>query len=354
MSAARLEWKVGLFVFVCLVLLGTMMLRFSKGVSLWGGHYNLFLTTQDIGGVRQNAAVQMAGVKVGQVTAIDYDSDKLEVVLKLTIQERYRIPSNSLFTIETAGFLGEQYVAISPQARSSDFLAPNAQVTSREPFNLQEAARSAMHLIQNVDGTISNLNAALLRVDRTLLAEETLTNITAAVANFRSLSEETTATVQQFRLLSQRAHDTVDGLDLLVETNSPAVTGSLSNLYTFTSQLQSITNLIAFSETLNQLGNEVRDTLASNRPALTVTLQNFESASGSLRELLGGLQAGQGLAGSLLKDPQIDLQTAQVLSNLTTLSSNLTRFGLLYKPKPPKTPNTNAPVKSPFANRWPF
>jgi phospholipid/cholesterol/gamma-HCH transport system substrate-binding protein len=247
MSASRLEWKVGLFVLVCLVVLGTMMIKFSKGLTALGGTYPLRLTTLDVGGVQENAPVRMAGVKVGQVKAMRYDSQRMEVVMDLEIRNEFRIPATSLFTIETAGFLGEQYVAISPQASTTEFLQPGQTNVVREPFNIQEAARSAMQLIQNVDRTVSNLNAAVIRVDRTLLAEETLTNITATVGNFRQVSDETLDAVQNFRKLSERAERAVDGLTVLVETNSPAVSQSFSNLLSFTEQLAAVSNLVAFS-----------------------------------------------------------------------------------------------------------
>jgi phospholipid/cholesterol/gamma-HCH transport system substrate-binding protein len=354
MSAQRLEWKVGLFVLVCLVLLAAMMVKFSKGLASLGGTYEIILTTSDVGGVQENAAVRMAGVKVGQVRRIDYDSTNLEVVLHLAVQNRYQIPANSLFTIETAGFLGEQYIAISPQEKTSEHLAPGARVPTREPFNLQEAARSAMQLIRNVDGTVTNLNIALTRVDRTLLSEESLSNVTAGIANFRQVSEETLTTVRNFRQLSERAESTVSGLHSLVETNSPAVSGSLSNLLSFSRQLQSVTNLVAFSEQLNRLGADLREVIATNRADLTETVQNIESASSSLKELMSDLQAGKGLAGRLLKSPELDSQTTLLISNLTVVSSNLARFGLLYRPKPPKTPATNAPAIRTYPGRTMF
>jgi hypothetical protein len=52
-----------------------------------------------------------------------------------------------------------------------------------------------------------------------------------------------------------------------------------------------------------------------------------------MKSLLSELQAGKGLAGSLLKSEQMDVGFSQLMSNLTVLSSNLTRHGLLWKPK---------------------
>ena len=49
------------------------------------------------------------------------------------------------------------------------------------------------------------------------------------------------------------------------------------------------------------------------------------------------LQGGKGLAGFLLRDEQTKGQMAVLLTNLVTLSSNLNKYGLLYKPKPPRS-----------------
>ena len=51
MSKSRLEFKVGLFVLVCLVLLGALLLQFSKGTLLLKPGYDLHLTAKNVGGL---------------------------------------------------------------------------------------------------------------------------------------------------------------------------------------------------------------------------------------------------------------------------------------------------------------
>ena len=65
MSPKRLEWKVGLFVLVCLVLLGVLVLNFSKGLTFFTPTYTLHLKTANVGGIKREASVLMAGVQVG-------------------------------------------------------------------------------------------------------------------------------------------------------------------------------------------------------------------------------------------------------------------------------------------------
>src|SRR2546422_11340221 len=71
MSQKRLEWKVGLFVVVCLVLLGLLVLNFSKGLTFFTPTYTLRLKTSNVGGIKREAAVLVAGVPVGNVAGAE-------------------------------------------------------------------------------------------------------------------------------------------------------------------------------------------------------------------------------------------------------------------------------------------
>ena len=70
MSKSRLEWKVGLFVLVGLVLLGALALQFSKGTTFFRPTYTIKLRTANVGGLKLRSAVLMAGVQIGTVSDI--------------------------------------------------------------------------------------------------------------------------------------------------------------------------------------------------------------------------------------------------------------------------------------------
>jgi phospholipid/cholesterol/gamma-HCH transport system substrate-binding protein len=57
----------------------------------------------------------MAGVQVGRVTAISFDSKAYQARVTLTIRTQYdMIPQDTSASIFTAGLLGEQYVSLLP------------------------------------------------------------------------------------------------------------------------------------------------------------------------------------------------------------------------------------------------
>ncbi|NBV23300.1 MAG: MCE family protein [Proteobacteria bacterium] len=378
MSESRMEWKVGGFVALGLVLLAVLVLNFSKGLSLLKPSYLVRLKTTNVGGIKEKAGVLLAGVTVGHVSHVELAPDSKSVTIFLRIESMQDIPGDAVFLIEAQGFLGDQYVAITPTANALPPLPKDgsAQRECRAPFNIQDAARDALGLIQRLDLAAQKIDIAVERVNRSLLSEQTLTNVAVLVADFRVVAEQTRTVAERAVALENRAIGTLDHVDALLVTNKVAV------------QL-AVSNVLRFSEQLNKVGADLQTTVSENRPTLQAAVRNLESASGQVTNLLGDLQAGRGLAGALLKDealsrnfkqlsadlPAIGGQVGGAVSNLNSLSgdarlvmtnlngflgdgralasngvmlvSNLNAYGLFYKPKPPKATNSVTPLLSP-------
>jgi phospholipid/cholesterol/gamma-HCH transport system substrate-binding protein len=182
-------------------------------------------------------------------------------------------------------------------------------VVCEEPLNFQEVVRSASGLIQGVNDTVKTINQMVTRLDKTLFTEQNLTNVTVAISNLKSASE--------------KAVVMIDGVTRLVATNSPPIS-------------KAVTNLVIFSEELDQLAIEMQQAVSTNKVELTAAVKNLESMTAILDRLLKDIDAGRGLAGALMRDETLKVDLRQIASNFSNLSSNLYRYGLLYKPKPPK------------------
>src|SRR5215813_6779009 len=114
MSKARFEWKVGLFVFIGLVLLAGLLLEFSKGLTFFRPTYHILLQAPNAGSLKTRAQVLMSGVQVGTVSDIELAPNGKYVTITLRIFSTFRIYKDARFVIEQQGFLGDQYIAIVP------------------------------------------------------------------------------------------------------------------------------------------------------------------------------------------------------------------------------------------------
>lgn len=283
MSKARYEWKVGLFVFFGLGLIVALLILFSKGLS-FTPTYTLRLTAGSAGNLKTKAGVQMAGVPVGSISEIKLAPDGKQVAILLQIESKYEIHGDARFVIEQSGFLGDQYVSVIPTTNAAPILKDGDGVTAEEPFNLQEVARSAQGFIGDITATAKRLNQMIDEIHEKALNAKTLTNLANTIEALDKVSEE--------------ALGTVENLKILIHTNTPAI---------------------------------------------SATLQNLESATGSLTNLLAQVQAGRGTVGQLVADDAIASNLKELTANLNTASSNLNRYGIWKMLWHPPQSRTNTP-----------
>jgi len=113
-STRTTEMSTGLFAllgFAALFFLVTQIT--NRELSVNGKSYEVEARFENIGSLKQGAAVSMAGVTIGRVQSIVFDQSVYKAVVRMKINAAYdRIPKDSDASIMTAGLLGGQYVGI--------------------------------------------------------------------------------------------------------------------------------------------------------------------------------------------------------------------------------------------------
>lgn len=114
MTSKGVEIGVGLFVALGLAALLMLAMRVSNlSESSVSDGYEVIARFDNIGGLKVRSPVTMAGVRIGRVSSIGFDSDTYEAVVTLTIGSNYdQLPTDTSASIFTAGLLGEQYVGL--------------------------------------------------------------------------------------------------------------------------------------------------------------------------------------------------------------------------------------------------
>lgn len=76
--------------------------------------YTLQARFTNISGLQTGAIVEAAGVRVGTVSAIDFDPDSYEAIVSLRINENVPVQEDAIAAIRTQGIIGEKFVKLSP------------------------------------------------------------------------------------------------------------------------------------------------------------------------------------------------------------------------------------------------
>ena len=113
MDRTTIDLWVGIFVALGLAaLLGLAMKVGNLTSSKIGDTYSVTAAFENIGSLKPHAPVKSAGVVVGRVDNINFDSKTFEAIVTINIDKRYGFPKDTFANIYTAGLLGEQYLGL--------------------------------------------------------------------------------------------------------------------------------------------------------------------------------------------------------------------------------------------------
>jgi phospholipid/cholesterol/gamma-HCH transport system substrate-binding protein len=89
-------------------------------------------------GLKEGATVEIAGVTVGKVTAIDLDRDDYEAVVHMNIDRDIELQEDVIASIRTAGIIGDRYVSLMPGGAEEN-IGPGGEIFETESaINLEE------------------------------------------------------------------------------------------------------------------------------------------------------------------------------------------------------------------------
>lgn len=116
MQVKTLEIWVGVFVAAGLAALFMLAMQVSN-LTVVGDDkgYTITARFENISGLKVRSPVTMAGVRIGRVTAIDFDPQTFQAVVSMRIGASYnQLPVDTSAAVLTSGLVGEKYVGLEP------------------------------------------------------------------------------------------------------------------------------------------------------------------------------------------------------------------------------------------------
>ncbi len=138
MERSRNDLWVGLFVLIGAAALLFLALQSANLLQVrWGSTYGVTAKFDNIGGLKQGAAVKSAGVVVGRVNLVTFDNTSFQAKVHLEMDSRYAFPKDSSLKVLTSGLLGEQYVGIEAGADDKTLTAGDTIGTTQSAIVLE-------------------------------------------------------------------------------------------------------------------------------------------------------------------------------------------------------------------------
>src|SRR5260370_1554582 len=151
-----LEFKVGIFVFVGMAMLGALLVQFGRLGEGFKTYYTITVRFNDASGLLKGTDVLLAGARIGKVAG----GPKLVregggVAVPLKIYEYIKIPEGTKFTVGSSGLLGDRFVNVAvPAGPPNAYLPPNSDVKGARETGIDDLTRSGRALVNTLPGTL--------------------------------------------------------------------------------------------------------------------------------------------------------------------------------------------------------
>jgi phospholipid/cholesterol/gamma-HCH transport system substrate-binding protein len=339
--AAKREVKVGLFVFLGLVVTAAVVFFLGDERRLFESKYQFRATFGDVQGLKPGAPVRLSGVDIGYVKAVahgpDPNDDRLYVTFEVVRAEAARVRGDSVAKVGNKGLLGDKMLEVTPGTPGHAALPPGSVVPSEEASDYSallsqagEMARKADAILTNVEKASSTFADERVREDvqRSLHAVSLILNEVAAGNGYvgRLLrdpaeAERLSHAVGSFDRTAAKLSETLDGVNQVVARVEKGPGFAHDVVY----GTQGTETVNRFGELAGEAAQALRGVRESQSVAHGVLygdpqqrqlVADLGAMSADMRAIVSDVRAGKGTLGGLLVDPSIYEDMKAVLGNV--------------------------------------
>jgi phospholipid/cholesterol/gamma-HCH transport system substrate-binding protein len=147
------EIKLGFFLIVVFVVFAYFVIKTESCSEIFakGKRYPLIARFTTSAGMYPSAPVRLAGVKIGIVEKIYLEHRK--AVVRMIIENKYKLLDDARVVISTIGFIGEKYVEIvykdEFKTENPQYILPGGEILVVEPFNLESITAKFDKIYEN-------------------------------------------------------------------------------------------------------------------------------------------------------------------------------------------------------------
>jgi phospholipid/cholesterol/gamma-HCH transport system substrate-binding protein len=138
MRRSSLELTVGVFLLAGALAVGYLTVKLGKMEVFRGDSYTLQARFQTVTGLKSGAAVEIAGVPVGQVAAVSVNPRSFAAVVTLKIRKGIVLSDDTIASIKTQGLIGDKFVKLTPGGSEKQLKPGDTLLETESAIDLED------------------------------------------------------------------------------------------------------------------------------------------------------------------------------------------------------------------------
>ena len=297
----RREVKIGIFITVAAVILGTFIFVVGDLSRLFTQPgYPIYLYFDSAAGLEEGTVVRMAGVKIGHVKDIRLKDQRAEV--ELSVRPEVKLPKNSKATLASLGILGEKYIEIIP-GQSLNYAMAGGSLEVVSPLSLEKLGTELVDISSEIQETGETL--------RDVIGDE------QAQTDFRQALEDLAVFARDLRDMSSRNKELLN--QGLKETQH-----AVQNFDREVSEISR--NMDELISTFQNILDENRDGIRSNMDSISELVAKAGKSLERLNETIEKINRGEGTLGKLIAQPELYQRAEETMGKIQDVMRPVTAF----------------------------
>ena len=304
MTKQRDEVVVGIFTLITIaVAIGGTLWLARRGLSKSYPVYTRFAWGQN---VKPGQPVNLAGVQVGYVDAVDLDETGF-LNVRLSIDKQRRIPQGTTATVTNEGFFGDKSISLTPCTAAP---APISADTSTPTAALPMTSTCRFNGFMPAGDTIPAGRAAP-SMDMLLMRVDSVSSSLSDVAKTVKIEFVQQGGIQDLRKTIAATNRLVQQLNTVAAEQSRGLTLTMNAVRSRVTAIDSMA-----------LDSTVRNMQSTTHNLSTLT-SNLDSTTKKLDAVMTQLQTGNGTAAKFLNDPGVYNNLHELLGRMDSLVTDI-------------------------------
>jgi phospholipid/cholesterol/gamma-HCH transport system substrate-binding protein len=138
MKKNYIELTVGVFMLIGIICISYMAIRLGKMEWTNSDNYQLKARFQSVSGLKKGATVEMAGVVVGRVGDIVFDTMKQDAVVTLKISNGIPVSDDVIASVKTSGLIGDKFIKLTPGGSDANLKSGDTIHDTESALDIEE------------------------------------------------------------------------------------------------------------------------------------------------------------------------------------------------------------------------
>jgi len=324
----RSEVKVGVFVFIGILLLFFLTTQVGSFKNYSKEGYTLFAALDNAAGLEPNSKIKANGIDVGYIKSLSITGNKIRA--KLFINKGVKIPDNSTLTPMQESMLGGKYAGIA-LGDSQSFLSAGSTVASAKALaSINKASDSMAEAADEFKAFIVDFRKVFDPHSRDNL-RETFSNLEAITHELKEFVKlnKLNKIAENFNAMTSNLSKTADTVNARLPTIMRNLDDLVKDLKVASSQLK--TKLPALADKYSQIGDNIQAIIHENKKPLNASLTSANTFFSSGEDAFDKVDA-------LLDNiDKVQLEVAMRSEWMAKDSYNKGYLSLDYRPNDTKT-----------------